>query len=157
MASIFEKVKLRPSQLRTVAERRLADARYLRDSRRNERANGAMYLSGFVVECLLKAALLESNPWLQNASRPVGRTESDQDLWSLCYRSHDLSEILARIPHLFTRMQRLEAGTRSRLMSDLRATCDQWTIFARYSPHSATMKEAGEFLARVEELKPWLR
>jgi hypothetical protein len=31
------------------------DAAALRDTKKNERANGAMYLAGFVVECLLKA------------------------------------------------------------------------------------------------------
>lgn len=62
--SIFAKTKLTPSQLRTVAERRFADARCLLKSGENERANGAMYLAGFVIECHLKACLLEVHPWL---------------------------------------------------------------------------------------------
>jgi hypothetical protein len=157
MASIFEKVKLRPSQLRTVADRRLADARYLRDSRRNERANGAMYLGGFVVECLMKASLLERNPWLQNAAIPSRRTPAEQKLWSLCYRSHDLEEILEQLPEMLDPLKRLGQREQSRLTASLRSVCGQWTIFARYSPRSATMDEAAQFLARVEELKPWLK
>jgi hypothetical protein len=156
MPSIFEKVKLRPSQLRTVATRRLADAQYLRDSGRNERANGAMYLAGFVVECLMKAELLEEHPWLQNGSTPVRRPKFDQKLWSLCYRSHDLMEILARLPQLIERLKKLEQREQSRLIGNLRSICGQWTIFARYSPRSATMREAGEFLAQVKELRQWL-
>ena len=157
MPSIFKRVQLRPSQLRTVADRRLADAQYLRNSQRNERANGAMYLAGFVVECLLKAALLDHHPWLQNGARPVSRSEADQELWSLCYRSHDLDEILARLPNVMDQFNKLEAAVRSRLIADLQIVCGEWTIFARYSPQSATMQEAGGFLARVEELKPWLK
>jgi hypothetical protein len=156
MSSIFDRVKLRPSQLRTVAARRLADAKYLRDSRKNERANGAMYLGGFVMECLMKAELLERNPWLQNGSNPVRKTPADQRLWSLCYRSHDLQEILERLPQLLERPGKLDQREQSRLTSNLRAICSQLTIFARYSPLSATMAEAAYFLARVEELKQWL-
>lgn len=156
MPSIFDRVKLRPSQLRTVAARRLADAKYLRDSRRNERANGAMYLAGFVMECLMKAELLEQNPWLQNGSIPKNKSDADQKLWSLCYRSHDLVEILARLPQVLQRLKSLEQRQGSRLIANLQTLCGQWTIFARYSPRSATMSEAMEFIARVEELKQWL-
>jgi hypothetical protein len=157
MASIFEKVKLRPSQLRTVAARRLADAKYLRDSRRNERANGAMYLAGFVMECLMKAALLEQYPWLQNGAVPTTKSATDQRLWSLCYRSHDLLEILEHLPQFTDRFKKLEQRQQSRLVANLQSVCGQWTIFARYSPRSATMQEAGEFLSRIEELKRWLK
>lgn len=96
--TIFEKVKLRPAQLRTVADRRLDDADALRKTGKNARANGAMYLGGLVVECLPKAKLLERFPWLQKAGSPEGRTSQEKRVWSLCYRSHDLDEILARLP-----------------------------------------------------------
>ena len=56
---IFLKVRLRPTQLRTVAERRFDDAVALRQTGKNARANGAIYLGGFAIECLLKARLLE--------------------------------------------------------------------------------------------------
>ncbi len=44
--SIFQKIKLRPTQLRTVAQRRFEDAECLRKTGVNARANGAMYLGG---------------------------------------------------------------------------------------------------------------
>ena len=54
--SIFERGLLTAVQLRTVADRRFDDARYLADSRTNKYANGAMYLAGFVVEVLEQEA-----------------------------------------------------------------------------------------------------
>ena len=70
---IFQKVRLRPTQLRTVANRRFGDAEALRETGQNARANGVMYLGGFVIECLLKAQLLERFRWLQSAGSPQGR------------------------------------------------------------------------------------
>ena len=127
--SIFDKVKLRPAQLRTVADRRFADAAYLRHSNQNQRANGVMYLAGFVVECLLKAALLERFPWLQSAGSPQGRSKNDQYLWLLTYRLHNLPNILAHLPDVERRVER-EAGPR--LLQGLRSVCESWTIYARY-------------------------
>ena len=91
---------MRPTQLRTVADRRFDDANALRRTGQNARANGAMYLGGFVIECLLKAQLLERSGWLQTARSPEGRNKEDRHLWSLCFRSHDLDEILARLPEI---------------------------------------------------------
>jgi len=64
---IFARVRVSPTQLRTVAERRFDDASYLRESGKNARANGAMYLAGFVLECLLKARLIEKYSCLRSA------------------------------------------------------------------------------------------
>lgn len=155
--SIFDKVKLRPAQLRTVADRRFADAAYLRASRQYERANGAMYLAGFTIECLLKAALLDRFPWLQSAGSAHGRPKAEQRLWSLCYRSHNLEELLDHLPDLSHRLEELEARGYPTLQRHLRAICALWTIFARYSPQFATIKDASEMLDRIKELKPWLR
>jgi len=153
---IFEKVRLRPSQLRTVADRRFGDANSLRGTADNARANGAIYLGGFVVECLLKAKLLERFRWLQSAGSPEGRSRDDRHLWSLCYRSHDLDEILARLPEIVQKLSRLEQRESSRLTQSLRSICGQWTIYARYSPRSADIDDARTFLDQIEELRPWL-
>src|SRR4051794_15730346 len=125
MAKVFERIsRLKPSQLRTVAERRYADAECLLRARNNERLNGAMYLGGFVLECLLKARLLETYPWLQ--SRPPDNRSYERTLWSLCYRSHDLDEIPARLPGV-TRdwLDRYPDG-RERLLI-LQRLCSEWT------------------------------
>jgi len=156
MPSIFDRVRLNPRQLRTVAERRLADAEWLRKSGENERANGAMYLGGFVLECLLKARLLEEHPWLQG---PLGAnpTPEEQRLWSLCYRSHDLAEILERIPGLLRQLERQDQEEGRDRLRRLKRLCSEWTIQARYSPQSATMTEAAGFLTNVKELKECLK
>ncbi len=154
---IFRKMRLRPAQLRTVADRRYADAVALRATNHNDRANGVMYLAGFVIECLLKAHLLEAFPQLQHAVSAQSMPAQERQLWSLCYRSHDLDEILARLPTVTQRLQLMDQRGNASLVLYLRSICAQWTIFARYSPHSATMSEAMEFLDRVRELKQWLQ
>jgi hypothetical protein len=150
--SIFDKVKLRPAQLRTVADRRFADALYLRNSNRNERANGVMYLAGFVIECLLKAQLVEKYTWLQSTRSSERLSTNDRHLWSLCYRSHDLDEILSHLPEL----ARILIRPNRDLSVSLRSICAAWTIHARYSPYSATMSQAAKFLAEVQEIKKCL-
>jgi hypothetical protein len=150
--NIFHRLWLRPSQLRTVAERRFADAAYLRRSDQNERANGVMYLAGFVVECLLKAQLIERYPWLQHTRSPELLSQGDRHIWSLCYRSHDLDEILSHLPEVARMLARPDRN----VLSILRGICEAWTIYARYSPHSAKMSEAAEFLAHVKEIKKCL-
>lgn len=154
--TIFERIRLRPTQLRTVADRRFDDALALWRTGQNARANGALYLGGFVIECLLKAKLLERFHWLQSAGSPEGRSREDQQLWSLCYRSHNLGDILAHLPTVVARIGRLEQRESSRLMQSLKSVCGQWTIFARYSPYTADIDDARSFLGQVEELKTWL-
>lgn len=152
---IFLKTALRPAQARAVADRRLNDARYLAASLSNDRANGAMYLAGFVVECLLKARLLEKHPWLQRARSATGLDDERRALWSLCYRSHELDELLARMPEVEATL--LAEGPRSqRLLVVLRTLCAEWTIFARYAPSSASIEDAREFVRRVETVRKCL-
>jgi hypothetical protein len=141
--------RLRAEQLDHVAEQRMSDAECLC---KNERANGAMYLAGFVVECCLKAQLLRTHGWLRNASSAEGRGPQDKRLWSLLY-SHKLDEILAHLPAVRDRLRaRDQAGTPG-LFQRLKEVCATWTIFARYSPHSARMDEARRFVENVRELK----
>ena len=146
---IFEKVRMRPAQLRTVADRRFEDAKVLL---KKKRTNAAMYLAGFAIECLLKAQLLEQFRWLQSARLP--KSSEETRLWCLCYRWHDLDEILGRLTGI---VQRLERESKSnRPYARLRSICGKWTIFARYSPLTASTDEAREFLGAVEEVRRWL-
>jgi hypothetical protein len=153
---IFAKSRLRPSQMRTVARRRFADAEYLCKSGDNERANGSMYLAGFVIECLLKAKLFERYKWLQSTRSPAAMAAADHEVWSLCYRSHDLDELLAHLPDLANRLSKLPRDAPGAVLNSVKRVCGSWTIFARYSPHSATIHEAEDFLARVKEIKECL-
>ena len=148
---IFERQRLRPPQMRTVADRRFADAECLRKTGQNQRANGAMYLGGFVIECLLKAKLLEKHKWLQSAPGDLRkRSEDERALHALCYRQHDLDGLLVRLPNV-TQML-----ARRGLLKTLQEICGSWTVFARYSPRNTTIAHAKMFLADIRELKKWL-
>ena len=159
MGNIFKKMRLTPSQLRTVAERRFDDAEILRRTGKNARANGAMYMAGFVIECLLKARLLEKYSWLQNARNIGALPKTDLMLYNLCYRMHDLTAILDRLPEVKQRLMNLNSFCcqKGRLYSMLESVVSRWTIFARYSPRMATMQEAGDFVRQIKEIKEWLK
>jgi hypothetical protein len=152
---IFEKTRLEPNQLRTVADRRLEDAEYLENSARNKHANGAMYLGGFVVECLLKAELLDQYPWLSSSARlNQNWPKEKQRLWALCYRSHALDELFGSLPG--HRLQLIRKIGGPRIMEHVKAVCI-WTIYARYSPKTATIRHAEDFLKRVREIRSCLK
>lgn len=59
-----------------------------------------MYLGGFVVECLLKARLLEKHRWLQTQRTRTKLSRADERLWNMCYRWHDLTELLVALPEV---------------------------------------------------------
>lgn len=157
VAGIFSKVRLRPARLRTIAERRFGDAQCLCDSRQNERANGAMYMAGFVIEILLKSRLMEKYPRLQTTRSTDKLSSRERTVWSLPYRSHDLDEILGHLPDIRQRLLSNQRGTGERLWQNLSEICAQWTVFARYSPKSANMTNADEFLRKIKEIKECLQ
>jgi len=159
MGSIFKKMRLRPTQLRTVAQRRFDDAECLLQKGQNARANGAMYLAGFVIECLLKAKLLEKYQWLQIAGNTGNLTTDDRRLYDLCYRMHDLAAILDHLTELGEHLKNLNSFRyeKGRLYSMLKSVVGRWTIFARYSPQMAPMQEAGDFVRQIKEIKEWLK
>jgi len=159
MGNIFDKMQLSPTQLRTVAERRFDDAECLRQKRQNARANGAMYLAGFVIECLLKAKLLEKYSWLQHARKTGTRPKAEQRLYDLCYRMHDLAAILDQLPEVRQNLMNLNSFRYQKglLYSMLASVVSRWTIFARYSTQTTTMGEADEFIRKIKEVKEWLK
>ncbi|HWP41343.1 MAG TPA: hypothetical protein VNL70_10495 [Tepidisphaeraceae bacterium] len=156
MGKIFERQRLTASQLRTVAERRFDDAEYLRNSRLNARANGIFYLGGFVIECLLKARLVEEYPSVVLVRDPALLSRQDRAIWDLVFRSHDLDSMLSHLPSLTRKMAVAHSGGFDAL-AKLRKICSQWTVFARYSTHSETMEHASRFLQTIRELKRWLK
>jgi len=139
-----------------VADRRFDDAQALRATELNARANGAIYLGGFVIECLLKAMLVDKFRWLQNSSYPANRSEEEKRIWWLCHRSHDLEAILSYLPEVREKLSRGEQRGAPRLSQSLKSVCT-WTIFARYSPSTADIDDARIFLDQVRELRSWLR
>jgi hypothetical protein len=147
---IFAKIRLTPGQLRAVAERRFADARCLLDSGDAERANGAIYMVGFVIECLLKALLL---------AVPVDAaalSASDREVLHLLY-SHELDDMLGFLPEIKAKFAGLRLASGRPVWQTLRNICEEWTVFARYSTKSAKPAQAREYLATIEEVKKWLK
>lgn len=157
MASIFDRRRLTSRQMRSVADRRFDDAVCLCDSGLNARANGVFYLGGFVIECLLKARLLDQYKWIANAVAVDKLSPAERRIWNLIYRSHDLDEMLAHLPGIDSRLGSADRNDGRDRLRKLRLICSEWTIFARYSPLSSTMREASEFLNDVRELKEWLK
>lgn len=154
--SIFDRLRLRPAQMRTVADRRYGDAQALCATGSNARANGAVYLGRFVVECLLKAKLLEKHPWLEAVRSPERHGREEQALWSLFYRSHDLAELLERLPEVSANLAEAEKRGHPGIHSALKSICAEWTVHVRYSPHTVDIGKAKQFLDAVEEVKSWL-
>lgn len=115
-----------------------------------------MYLGGFVVECLLKALLLKKYPELASPAVLTSHSRQWQYLTSLLYRSHDLDEMLAKLPEVTNKLlaQGQEGG--QRMLTSLKGICERWSIYARYSPYQVDSQDAAEFLERIKELRPWL-
>ena len=156
MADIFKKTPLSPSTLLTVADRRLGDAEALRKTDDNARANGVFYLGGIALEILLKAKLLEKYPSLEHARSPEMANPAERHVWSLLYRSHDLEAIFTKLPDLQQRIGAADAVHGTDRLRRLKLRCEEWTIFARYSSKTETMKNASKFLDEIKELKQWL-
>jgi hypothetical protein len=112
-----------------------------------------MYMAGFVLECLLKAALLTEHPWLETTGHPSGLTEDKRRLWNLCYRSHALDEILTQLPQINRRLEAYDQRGGQSVSRTFKEIASQWAVFARYSPQSSTIGEAAEFLRKIEEIR----
>jgi hypothetical protein len=155
-ADIFGKRRLTPVQLRAVAEYRFDDAICLLESGDKSRANGAMYMAGFVIECLLKAILLERHPNLQGPLDPARLSAFDREVYSLLF-SHELDAMLDFLPEVPKKLNALGQTERRPIWLPFRTVCEQWTVYARYSPKRATMQEATRFMDTIREVKQWLR
>lgn len=86
-----------------------------------------------------------------------GPTAQERHLWSLCYQSHDLTEMVNHLPALSQRLAARDLAEGRQLLSTLKTICGQWTIHARYSPHTESMRNAGDFLSRIKEIKECLK
>jgi len=78
-------------------------------------------------------------------------------IWSLIYRSHDLEEMLSRLPQVQAMVIKREEREGRPYWSHLRGLCSEWTIYARYSTQTSQLSAAREMLRRVRELKEILK
>lgn len=156
-SSIFDKqASLKPSAMKTVAERRFDDAEMLRKTNDNARANGAAYLVGFVIEILLKAKLVEKYSVI--AKLPRHAVKDDQrEIWSLIWRQHDLEGMLSQLPELEAYLKTKGERDKYDYVGQLKKLCATWTIQARYSSRMMPMAEAADLLERVRALKELLK
>lgn len=119
--------------------------------------NGAMYMGGFVIECLLKALLLERHPNLSGgAVDPATLSQPDRDAHEMLY-SHDLDDMLGFLPEIRTKLETVKGKHGTTRWQDLFDVCTQWTIYARYSSKQASQADAKRFLQTIEEVKEWVR
>lgn len=104
---------------------------------RAERLSAALYLGGFVLECLLKAALWER------------RTEDR--VRNLLF-SHDLSGLLEANTDLASTMRADPLGRYEQFVK-----LSSWTVRFRYNPKRIDPEDARIFLDRLKEVRAWLR
>lgn len=144
--------RMTPGQARTVAAWRLDDAFCLCRSRLAKHMNGAVYLGGIALECLLKARLLEKRPHLASAD-PTKLVPTDRRCWDLVYRSHSLDGLIAELPDVVAELQEASTPPWPRRDVLLRQAASRWSIHVRYWPKRIHPAEATEFLGQIEELK----
>ena len=125
------------------------------ESKDPARVTGAMYMGGFVIECLLKALLLDRHRNLQAPVDPAKLSESDREVFQLLYTSHELEAMLDFLPEVEVKV--LTAPEGPALWDRFRTVCAQWTVYARYSPKSARREDARWFLDSIREVKQWLK
>ncbi len=132
---------IRASVYRQAAIARLAEAEYLKEAH----PAGAIYLGGYVVECMLKWAICQRHGviYLDDLS--------DQKLSERLTgaRGHDLEFLLDA------------SGLRPLLESDdkLYPAFSQvliWNVALRYNPKAGDVETASQFLSKVHELRDWL-
>ena len=123
------------TQLTTKSDQWFDDAKFLHV--KAKRYGAALYLGGFVIECLLKAAL-----WDRREERRV---------WDLLF-SHDLTALLE-----------LNASLARSLRSDRQNRYEQfvrlsnWNVRVRYNPRPVRKEDADDFMRRLQEVRQWLR
>jgi HEPN domain-containing protein len=125
----------RKAQLITKSDQLFADTRFLFKSKRHA---AALYLGGFVVECLLKAAV-----WKRRHEKKIGQ---------LLY-SHNLTALLEHNSGLAENIRRADAG--AIYIQFVRLS--NWNVRFRYNPAPVAYKDAEDFMRRLSEVRAWLR
>jgi len=78
-------------------------------------------------------------------------------IWSLIFRSHDLDEMLKKLPQVEAALHKEGELEGEQYLDHLREICSTWTIYARYSTLNTNIKDAREMLNRVRILKEKLK
>jgi hypothetical protein len=113
-------------------------------------------MAGFVIECLLKALLLERHPNLQKPVDPAKLSKSDREVHNILW-SHDLDDMLGFVPEVEKKLAGVKTRSNESAWQQLRSICEEWTVHARYSPTGAKLQDATRYLETVAEVKKWLK
>ncbi len=135
------KQALRASVCRQAAIARLAEAEYLKEAH----PAGAIYLGGYVVECMLKWAICQRKGIIYFDDLP------DQQLADrlTSARGHDLNFLLdASGLRLFLESNKPLHKAFTRVSG--------WSVALRYKPTAGDIRTAVRFLADVRTLRTWL-
>jgi hypothetical protein len=132
---------IRASVYRQAAIARFAEAEYLKEAH----PAGAIYLGGYVVECMLKWAICQRHAVIYPEDLPDQKL-SEQLTGA---RGHDLKFLFDA------------SGLRSLLEPDnqLKKAYEQtlfWNVALRYDPKAGKARDAIQFLASVRKLRDWL-
>jgi len=132
---------LRASVYRQAAIARLAEAEFLKKAH----PAGAIYLGGYVVECMLKWAICKRNGIIYLDDLP------DQKLADrlTSARGHDL-DFLLDVSGL---KQLLKSNNR---LYEAFAQVSAWNVTLRYDPQAGNFRSAAEFLTAARLLRDWL-
>jgi HEPN domain-containing protein len=121
----------RKTVLLQISRERFADAKVLL---RQKRYNGAVYLGGYVIECLLKAAVC---------------VQLRRDTLPGEYRTHELGRLL--------RSSGLMQDLRNDAILLVRySTVEEWNVEIRYRGAHCSAQEATKFLDAVKEIQQWI-
>jgi HEPN domain-containing protein len=114
-----------------ISRERFVDARVLL---KQKRYNGAVYLGGYIIECLLKAAIC---------------VQLRRDTLPGEYRTHELGRLL--------RSSGLMQDLRSDAILLVRySTVEEWNVEIRYRGAQCNVQEATKFLDAVKEVQQWI-
>ena len=134
------------SELARASRHRFADARALL---RAARWQGAMYIAGYAVECLLKTKLMRIY-----GCRTLGELDAELQRRSILPEqgtvfTHRLRDLLKFAPGHNRLMQNRE-------MWSLFNKVNHWTPRWRYTSEPANCQVATEFVAGIERLMHWI-
>lgn len=114
-------------------------------------------MAAFVVECLLKALLLERHPNLQNPLDPSRLSKTDKEAFDLIYRSHELDAMLVFLPEVEKKLVLVNTESGRSAWREFQSICEEWTVYVRYSPRLAELDRAEHYLETMTEAKKWLK
>lgn len=125
----------RAAQLKEKSNQWFDDVQFLHQE---ARWSAAVYLGGFVIELLLKAAL-----W---------RRRNEPAIRKLLFSTHELDLLLRHCGDLHAEMNKRGCDAVRSSFSAVTV----WSVRIRYNPKRPSAADAGDYLGRIREVRQWL-